>query len=123
MPSPPPTPVVLAEEPMEPCSEVAALPTLLLPLPPEAVPLDRFSFLLMLRGFRPLGVAVAIEFLVLGLDVADTLPNLFKLRLAPPAPPTGRMAPEPLFRFLMTSVLRDNGLTTPYSFRKRPQAL
>lgn len=38
-------------------------------------------------------------------------------------PPTGRLAPDPLFRFLMTSVFKLRGRTTPWSFRKRPQAL
>ena len=38
-------------------------------------------------------------------------------------PPTGRPEPEPRFRFLMTSVLRLRGRTTPWSLRKRPQAL
>jgi len=31
--------------------------------------------------------------------------------------------PPPRFRFLMTSVFRDKGRTTPWSLRKRPQAL
>ncbi len=38
-------------------------------------------------------------------------------------PPTGKLFPEPRFRFLMTSVFRLNGRTTPWSFRKRPHAL
>lgn len=37
--------------------------------------------------------------------------------------PTGRLAPEPRFRFLITSVFKLNGLTTPCSFRKSPHAL
>lgn len=36
--------------------------------------------------------------------------------------PTGAL-PLPRLRFLMTSVLSDNGRTTPCSFRKRPHAL
>lgn len=47
-------------------------------------------------------------------------PTFFDLVLVPP---TGRLAPEPRFRFLMTSVFRLNGRTTPCSFRNRPQAL
>jgi len=31
--------------------------------------------------------------------------------------------PPPRFRFLMTSVLRDNGRTTPWSLRNKPHAL
>lgn len=38
-------------------------------------------------------------------------------------PPTGKLLPDPRFRFLMTSVLRLSGLTTPWSFKNRPQAL
>ena len=38
-------------------------------------------------------------------------------------PPTGRLAPELRLRFLMTSVFRLSGRTTPWSFRKRPHAL
>jgi hypothetical protein len=57
-------------------------------------------------------------------DVVGTPPNLFGARvLAPLDPPTAKMAAEFRFRFLMISVLRDKGLTTPFSFRKRPQAL
>lgn len=33
------------------------------------------------------------------------------------------VAPDPRLRFLMTSVLRERGRTTPCSLRKRPQAL
>jgi hypothetical protein len=38
-------------------------------------------------------------------------------------PPTGIFDPEPLFLFLMTSVFKLRGRTTPCSFRNRPQAL
>lgn len=38
-------------------------------------------------------------------------------------PPTETPVPEPRFRFLMTSVFKLRGLTTPWSFRKSPQAL
>ena len=37
--------------------------------------------------------------------------------------PMGREVPLPRLRFLMTSVLRERGRTTPWSLRKRPQAL
>lgn len=47
-------------------------------------------------------------------------PVAFFLDLAPPPDPLG---PEPLFLFLMTSVFRLRGRTTPCSLRKRPQAL
>lgn len=35
----------------------------------------------------------------------------------------GTLDPEPRFRFLITSVFKLKGLTTPWSFKKRPQAL
>lgn len=37
--------------------------------------------------------------------------------------PTDKLLPLPLLRFLITSVFRERGRTTPCSFRKRPQAL
>jgi hypothetical protein len=37
--------------------------------------------------------------------------------------PTGIVAPLPRLRFLMMSVFRESGRTTPCNFRKRPQAL
>jgi len=40
-----------------------------------------------------------------------------------PEPTLDTVLPLPRFRFLITSVLSDNGRTTPCSFRKRPQAL
>jgi len=39
------------------------------------------------------------------------------------ADPTGIVLPLPLFRFLMTSVFKDSGRTTPWSFKNRPHAL
>ena len=38
-------------------------------------------------------------------------------------PLTGTVAPEPRLRFLITSVFKLNGLTTPCNLRNRPQAL
>lgn len=38
-------------------------------------------------------------------------------------PPTGRLAPDPRFLFLITSVFKLRGRTTPCSFKNRPQAL
>lgn len=37
--------------------------------------------------------------------------------------PTGTLLPLPRLRFLITSVLSDNGRTTPCSFKNRPHAL
>lgn len=48
----------------------------------------------------------------------DALPLFFALL---PTPPT--VGPDPRFRFLMTSVFRLSGLTTPWSFKNKPQAL
>lgn len=55
---------------------------------------------------------VAVEF------APDALPPFFDLL---PTPPT--VGPDPRFRFLITSVFRLSGLTTPWSFRNKPQAL
>ncbi len=54
--------------------------------------------------------------------VVDALP-LFFLEDLVLVPPTGRLAPEPRLRFLMTSVFNDSGRTTPCSLRKSPHAL
>ena len=63
-----------------------------------------------------------VEFLrVLMPDVVPEAVAFFERVLVPP--PTGRFVPEPRLRFLITSVLRDRGRTTPWSLRKRPQAL
>jgi hypothetical protein len=64
-------------------------------------------------------------FLVLGpLVVCGWEPIFFDARVAaPPDAPTGSEAPDPRLRFLMTSVFSDRGRTTPWSLRKRPQAL
>ena len=46
----------------------------------------------------------------------------FDERVEEPAP-TGTELPLPRLRFLMTSVFRESGRTTPWSLRKSPQAL
>lgn len=38
-------------------------------------------------------------------------------------PVMARLVPEPRFRFLITSVFKLRGLTTPWSFKNKPQAL
>jgi hypothetical protein len=62
-------------------------------------------------------------FLVLVPDVlAEALtPAVFLDRVL--VPPTGKFAPEPRLRFLITSVFKLSGRTTPWSFKNRPQAL
>lgn len=37
--------------------------------------------------------------------------------------PTGKLAPDPRLRFLITSVFKLSGRTTPWSFKNSPQAL
>lgn len=59
-------------------------------------------------------VATIEFFRVLGplLDVGPTI--FFEARVdAPPDPVTGKEAPDPRLRFLMTSVFRESGRTTP----------
>lgn len=66
---------------------------------------------------EPLGARKAA---VLGGCGAEFLREVF---LEDREAPTARLLALLRFRFLMTSVLRDSGRTTPWSFRKRPQAL
>lgn len=60
-------------------------------------------------------------FLVLVPEVLAEALALFLDRVL--VPPTGRFAPEPRLRFLMTSVFKLSGRTTPWSFKNKPQAL
>jgi len=53
---------------------------------------------------------------------AEFVPEAFFLDLVP-APLPDTFGPEPRLRFLMTSVFRLSGLTTPCSFKNKPQAL
>lgn len=75
--------------------------------------------LLVLVLLVELAATVAIDKVELFREAAAD-PVAFFLDLALPPDPLG---PEPLFLFLMTSVLRLRGRTTPCSLRKRPQAL
>jgi hypothetical protein len=70
------------------------------------------------------GVARVEFFRVAAPELAPEAPADFleDLVLAPP-PPTGRLAPDPRLRFLITSVFRLKGRTTPWSFRNKPHAL
>lgn len=81
---------VLAEVPVRFAAEEDAPLLLLLLFPREDSAMDEF--------FRD----AAVEF------APDALPPFFDL---PPTPPT--VGPDPRFRFLMTSVFRLSGLTTP----------
>jgi hypothetical protein len=96
-------------------------------LPPEAPPaLKGLSLPFRLPGWFWDGGVVA--WMVLGaagrasaefflVAVADVFPEAFAPALffadRVLVPPTGRLAPEPRFRFLITSVFRLSGLTTP----------
>lgn len=53
---------------------------------------------------------------------AELVPEVVFLDLVP-EPPPGTFGPEPRLRFLMTSVFRLNGRTTPWSFKNSPHAL
>lgn len=111
-------------------------------LPPDAGPLEGLSTSFVLEARVDAGGVEALDawllivvedallvFLLLAavdidneefLREAAALAFFFDLVLVPP---TGRLEPEPRFRFLMTSVLRLSGRTTPCNFKNRPQAL
>ncbi len=68
------------------------------------------------------GVVAGVSCTELFLDEAAFLDRVD----APPPMPAPTGTPEfapPRFRFLMMSVFRDNGRTTPCSFRNKPHAL
>jgi hypothetical protein len=70
------------------------------------------------------GVDMAsVEFLRVAVPALPEPPPAFFLAARVLVPPTGKVAPDPRFRFLMTSVFKLSGLTTPWSFRNRPHAL
>lgn len=123
-----------AEEPTEPWYEVGVLPAVLAPLPADPVKEGGLWLSLPLRARTLVGVVACVTgamaematmefFLVFGpLDEPVTI--FFEALVeVPPELPTGSVLPEPRLRFLMTSVLSDRGRTTPWSFRKSPQAL
>ena len=137
-PFPPLIPVVPTEDPAEPWYEVGVLPAVLPPLPADPDTEGGLWDSLTLRVWVLVGVVACVGgaelvvgvttefFLVVGPLVVCTTdaPIFFDARVAaPPEAPTGREAPDPRFRFLMTSVLRERGRTTPWSFKKSPQAL
>lgn len=128
----PPTAFVV--EPALPWKLVGLLPAV---FPPEAAPLagDSPAFTLPARvvagGVDACVMVLAdvatfsVEFLrVLGPEeLPEALIVEFFFADLVLVPPTGALFPEPRLRFLMTSVLRLRGLTTPCNFRNRPQAL
>lgn len=82
------------------------------------------AFAVPAAGAAELLVMVATLFLrlVAAEEAAvDEVPFLVERETVPLGPPL--VGPEPRLRFLMTSVLRERGRTTPCSLRKRPQAL
>jgi hypothetical protein len=125
-PFPPLIPVVPTEDPAEPWYEVGVLPAVLPPFPADPETEGGLWDSFTLRARMLVGVVawvvgavlvagVAIEFfLVFGPLVGWTAPIFFEARVdAPPDAPTGREAPDPRFRFLMTSVFSESGRTTP----------
>ena len=132
------TPTALDEEPAPPWKLVGVLPAV---LPPDPGPLTGLSPSLVPPLFAAGGVVTwVVAWMVLLLIAADEdMAREEFLRdaaaeFAPDAlvaffldlvlvPPTGRLAPEPRLRFLITSVFRLRGRTTPCSFKNRPQAL
>lgn len=61
-----------------------------------------------------------------GFDAASDNEEFFRevaAELEPFLPRTPALLPDPRFRFLMTSVFKLRGRTTPWSFRNRPHAL
>ena len=59
-------------------------------------------------------VGVTIEFFrVFGPEIVVCEPIFLEARVAAPPEATGRDAPEPRLRFLITSVFRESGRTTP----------
>lgn len=135
-PFPPLIPVAPTDDPAEPWYEVGVLPAVLPPLPADPETEGGLWDSLTLRARILVGVVawvvgavlvagVTIEFfLVVGPLIVCKAPIFFEARVAaPPDPPMGREAPDPRFRFLITSVFKERGRTTPWSFKKRPQAL
>ena len=106
------------------------LPAVLLPLPaaPEMDGGDSDSLTLRARvefgvvavfGLFVVDIATVEFFLVVvpdgvpALTVPDATPDFLAARVDAPPPLMGTVAPEPLLRFLITSVFKDKGLTTP----------
>lgn len=125
-PFPPLIPVVPTEDPAEPWYEVGVLPAVLPPLPADPETEGGLWDSFTLRARMLVGVVawvvgavlvagVTIEFfLAVGPLVVCAAPIFFEARVAaPPDPPTGREAPDPRFRFLITSVFSESGRTTP----------
>lgn len=106
-------------------------------LVPDVVPLMGLSTSLLLAGRLAAGgvVALGVGLLLLGFVLLVAAVDIERVEFFREfsalavfldlvlLPPTGTLVPEPRLRFLMTSVFKLNGRTTPCSFRKRPQAL
>ena len=72
--------------------------------------------LLSLKALPEFGVVAGVGTVEFFLEVVFLEPLV-------DVPPMLTVVPLPRFLFLITSVFRDSGLTTPCSFKKRPQAL
>jgi hypothetical protein len=128
-------PTALDVEVPPPWKLVGVLPAV---LPPEADPLTGLSPSLVLPLVAAGGVVTCVVVLLLfaadddmardeflrdaAAELAPDVPAAFFLDLVL-VPPTGRLAPEPRLRFLITSVFKLSGRTTPCSFKNKPQAL
>lgn len=124
-PFPPTAPL---EDPVLPKWLFGVLPAV---FAPEAGPLTGLSPSLLLKARLEVGGVVTFVWLLLLAAMVDidsveffleAAAELFFLDLVL-VPPTGMLEPEPRFRFLITSVFKLNGRTTPCNFRNRPQAL
>lgn len=126
-------PAVPLEEPVPPKWLFGVLPAV---LPPEVGPLEGLSTSLMLEARLDAGGVVTtfcgwLPLFLLLLTAVDIESEEFLREAAALAlfldlvlvPPTGKLEPEPRFLFLMTSVFRLNGRTTPCNFKNKPQAL
>jgi hypothetical protein len=78
-----------------------------------------FELLLILFALTSLAALAAIDKLEF---LRDAAADAFFLDLVL-VPPTGTFAPDPRFRFLITSVFNERGRTTPCNLRNSPQAL
>lgn len=126
-------PTAPAEEPEPPKWLFGVLPAV---LPPDVGPLEGLSTSLMLEARLEAGGVVTLGgwlmlLVLLVLAVVDIESEEFLREAAALAffldlvlvPPTGKLDPEPRFLFLMTSVFKLNGRTTPCNFKNKPHAL
>ena len=66
---------------------------------------------------------VTTEFFLVPGPLLDWVPIFLDARVDAAPDATGIDAPEPRFLFFITSVFKESGRTTPWSFKNSPQAL